>query len=443
MKKFEIKSGHEIRGMMIRLYPDKETEECLKALEADARRVWNWLVGQTEDVIKARAAYAMRNGLVPARPETPCYDGLTPDESLKIREHFVKMMVEWHMTVHKATKDVVDCQYRTVKELMAHFGCKYDYQLLQRVDSWYEGQRPVRAGAHFFQALMKNYFSRGVNQRRKKFRKKTDPMPLQVRSGGCFEVGNFGKRGKAHSAGAGDFYNCRVSFNGLKIRGRLPGKNPDGRVLEGVSITQRAGSWWASIKVEVPVRQLPEPVPGTVIGIDVGLDFIAAMSDGRRIKNNRAKMLADRIAGAQKRCADYRVQGHPIDKLEKMSWRLSMSAARHTRHEIYNRILKPLEEVETIKIEALSSKIGQMGSKKVSAMRLVRSMLVERFGSRVREVEPHYTSQECSQCGHRSKESWSYEHGRIGECPACGFRCDRDVNAARNIAAKPAISLDA
>jgi len=58
-------------------------------------------------------------------------------------------------------------------------------------------------------------------------------------------------------------------------------------------------------------------------------------------------------------------------------------------------------------------------------------------------VEPHFTSQDCSQCGVRSKESWSYEHGRYGECPSCGYRADRDVNAARNIAAKELIPLAA
>jgi putative transposase len=91
-------------------------------------------------------------------------------------------------------------------------------------------------------------------------------------------------------------------------------------------------------------------------------------------------------------------------------------------------------------LQALVKNIGQMGSVKVSSMRTLKNMLVERYGDRVREVDPRFTSQDCSQCGHRSKESWSYAHGRFGQCPACGHREDRDVNAARNIASKLSIS---
>ena len=135
----------------------------------------------------------------------------------------------------------------------------------------------------------------------------------------------------------------------------------------------------------------------------------------------------ERIAGRQ-------AQGKPVSRLQ-------LAEARHTRHLIHNEILKPLAHVETIKIEELSATIGQMGSAKTSVMRTTATMLRQRYGDRVREVKPHYTSQECSRCGFRSKESWSFGHGRYGECPKCGHKEDRDLNAARNIAAKPVIPI--
>lgn len=45
-------------------------------------------------------------------------------------------------------------------------------------------------------------------------------------------------------------------------------------------------------------------------------------------------------------------------------------------------------------------------------------------------VNPAYTSQNCSNCGHRQKMPLSK---RVFKCPCCGLVLDRDVNAALNI----------
>ena len=54
----------------------------------------------------------------------------------------------------------------------------------------------------------------------------------------------------------------------------------------------------------------------------------------------------------------------------------------------------------------------------------------EREGTYFVAVRPHGTTKECSQCGvETDKPLWVREHS----CPACGFECDRDANAAANI----------
>src|SRR5262249_55900020 len=45
-------------------------------------------------------------------------------------------------------------------------------------------------------------------------------------------------------------------------------------------------------------------------------------------------------------------------------------------------------------------------------------------------VNPAYTSQDCSQCGHRQTLSLS---DRTATCPCCGIVLDRDYNASLNI----------
>jgi IS605 OrfB family transposase len=51
-------------------------------------------------------------------------------------------------------------------------------------------------------------------------------------------------------------------------------------------------------------------------------------------------------------------------------------------------------------------------------------------GRRFVAVNPAYTSQDCSGCGHRQPVSLS---DRIYTCPCCGLVIDRDHNAAKNI----------
>ena len=52
------------------------------------------------------------------------------------------------------------------------------------------------------------------------------------------------------------------------------------------------------------------------------------------------------------------------------------------------------------------------------------------FGVATVAVPPHYTSQNCSNCGEVVKKSLST---RTHKCHHCGFVLDRDWNAARNI----------
>ena len=64
--------------------------------------------------------------------------------------------------------------------------------------------------------------------------------------------------------------------------------------------------------------------------------------------------------------------------------------------------------------------------------------LEDKAPGRVEKIKPHYTSQRCSACGHvdaKSRES----QARFA-CTACGFACNADVNAARNIAAGHAVT---
>jgi transposase len=68
---------------------------------------------------------------------------------------------------------------------------------------------------------------------------------------------------------------------------------------------------------------------------------------------------------------------------------------------------------------------------------LVRRLEDKAVG-RVEKINPRHTSQRCSECGHIAAES--RESQSRFRCIACGYACNADVNAARNIAAGHAVT---
>ena len=64
--------------------------------------------------------------------------------------------------------------------------------------------------------------------------------------------------------------------------------------------------------------------------------------------------------------------------------------------------------------------------------------LEDKASGRVEKIQPAYTSQRCSACGHVDRRSRESQARFV--CTTCGFACNADVNAAINIAAGHAVS---
>jgi len=64
--------------------------------------------------------------------------------------------------------------------------------------------------------------------------------------------------------------------------------------------------------------------------------------------------------------------------------------------------------------------------------------LEQKAPGRVEKIIPAYTSQKCSGCGQVDRKS--RESQAVFQCTACGYSCNADVNAARNIAAGHAVT---
>jgi ribosomal protein L37AE/L43A len=83
-------------------------------------------------------------------------------------------------------------------------------------------------------------------------------------------------------------------------------------------------------------------------------------------------------------------------------------------------------------------KAGLNRSIRASGWGLLASRLEEKAAGRVEKVDPAYTSQRCSACG--TVDAKARESQAVFACRSCGYACNADVNAARNIAAGHAVT---
>ncbi len=86
-------------------------------------------------------------------------------------------------------------------------------------------------------------------------------------------------------------------------------------------------------------------------------------------------------------------------------------------------------EPKVVAIEDLREYEGKVGR----GLRTLQDMLEKEFytsGVRFRRLNPYSTSKICSRCGYKKGEVM----GSIFVCPSCGYKADRDFNAAYNLA---------
>jgi putative transposase len=215
------------------------------------------------------------------------------------------------------------------------------------------------------------------------------------------------------------------------------------RKLEGKPKTctirrSSTGKWYASFSCEVgepkPLKKSKEQV-----GIDVGLHSFAAFSTGESIDNPRFFRTDEMaLAKAQKRLSkkakgtpERAKRRKPVARIhERIAFR-RLNFANQRAREIVNRFgfiaVEDLEVNRMVHNRCLAKSISD------AAWSLFFTLLFFKAASAGRtlvKVNPAYTSQDCSHCGHRRKMPLADREFR---CPCCQVVLDRDHNAALNI----------
>ena len=239
---------------------------------------------------------------------------------------------------------------------------------------------------------------------------------------------------------------CRLDDKGLRLSKIGCIRIVQHRPLEGVpkscTITRTAtGKWFVSISCDI--GDTPEKADtGSAVGIDVGLNSFAVTSDGQKIANQRFFRKEEKaLAKAQRKwdAVKKRPKTDPTrEKRRKVIGRVH-ERIRNKRHNFaHQESRKMVNRHGFIAVEKLDVKEMQKNrrlAKSISdvAWSLFRHCLeykAEEAGIGFKAVKPEYTSQDCSACGHREKKTLS---DRVHHCKACGYKTDRDHNAAINI----------
>ena len=237
---------------------------------------------------------------------------------------------------------------------------------------------------------------------------------------------------------------------------------PSDAEVRTVTVKKLADGWYISVLLNT-ANTLPELVSiesvSSAVGIDLGINRLVALSDGSFIENPRhstnkktrrqLKIRQRRVSRKVKGSKNRAKAGIEVAELHKKI----ADKRNDTNWKAAHKVVRTAEAVvrEDLNVKAMKSRCkpkrvkGRFMPNGQSAKRgLNRSIsdaswgdliqkiewIATKFGKPVLAVNPKYTSQECSNCGHVSKDN------RDGEkfiCQECGHIYHADTQASRTI----------
>lgn len=207
------------------------------------------------------------------------------------------------------------------------------------------------------------------------------------------------------------------------------------------------GDWNVSFSCEVNVEPL---VPQQeAIGIDVGLEHFATLSNGQEIPNPRFFKQGEKaLAKAQRKLAKLKKGSSERQKQGKVAARIHERISNQRKdfcHKEAKKIVDQyqyicLEDLNIIKMIERSTFAKNITDASWNQFRQFLTYKAAEAGRKLGLVNPAYTSQDCNRCGYREEKNLSE---RMHCCKSCGYRVPRDFNAAQNILALGMDGLEA
>lgn len=203
--------------------------------------------------------------------------------------------------------------------------------------------------------------------------------------------------------------------------------------------------------LNIPVRVEQQPLfdPQGAIGVDLGIVQIATDSEGHQYSGEPVRKL-------RKKCARLRKLLQPR-KTRSARKHLQKARGRESRfvRDVNHCISKAMVQLAQLRQKALALETltgirgrgngfsramrTELNSWAFHQLKLFIAYKCQRAGVPLIEVDPRYSSQTCSGCGHCEKGNRKSQESF--ECLCCGLRLNADVNAALNLKTRAELSV--
>ena len=213
-----------------------------------------------------------------------------------------------------------------------------------------------------------------------------------------------------------------------------------GKIIK-VTISRMAHRWFVPITVETEDTEAVDNSTHPVIGIDVGINTLATLSDGTKYDNPRPLKRYERKLKREQRKLSRRVfksknwfkQKAKIARTHYRPACIRNDAHHKGTTDIVNRAsgiaIETLKVTNMLKNRKLAKALSDSALGGFLSKLKTKSETLE---IPVTEAPQFFASSKtCSNCGHKKKELKLSE--RTYHCSQCDYQIDRDVNAAINL----------
>ena len=213
-----------------------------------------------------------------------------------------------------------------------------------------------------------------------------------------------------------------------------------GKIMSG-TVSRSSNKWFISISVEMADDTRKSHDPHSTIGLDLGVNMLAVMSDGNVWSNPKATAkYASKIRRCSQSLARKKTGSANRDKaktkLSKLHYQLSCVRQDHI-HKLTSDLTSNygticMEDLNTkglLKNKKLAKSIADASFFEIQRQLMYKSTLTN---SKVVVIDRFFPSSKmCSNCGHLKQDLKLSD--RTYTCNECGFSCNRDLNASFNI----------
>lgn len=223
-------------------------------------------------------------------------------------------------------------------------------------------------------------------------------------------------------------------FGSFKMRGFRGGE------ISGMGrIVKKSSGWY--FQYPVKIREKNTIVPKSKVGLDVGLKYFLADSEGNTVKPPQFFRLTQRkLALSQRKLCKSKRGSNRRKRRVTLTAKIHEKLGNQRKDWLHKLSRKYVDKYDLIAVENLNIR-GMLRNhhlaKSISdaswdTFNQMLSYKLEMLGKTFIKVSPHYTSQRCI-CGANVPKSLSV---RTHICPECGYIDDRDVVSAKLILKK-------